>query len=53
MSNHPPENNDPTGLLSCLKAPARDTAPNHRAVAIIGAIAFAAAISFWIYHFSS
>ena len=52
MSN--PERDDPSVTQpSPLKASSGDTAPNHTPIAIIGGVAFVAAICFWVYHFTS
>ena len=54
MSNSYPECTDPSVTQpSPLKVSGGDTAPNHTPIAIIGGVAFVAAISFWVYHFSS
>jgi hypothetical protein len=54
MSNKYPEGDDPSLTPpNPLKVSGRETAPNHTPIAIIGGVALAAVISFWIYHFST
>ena len=54
MPNQYPAGGDPSATTSGpLKVSGHDTAPNHTPVAIIGAVAFAAVILFWVYHFST
>ncbi len=54
MSNQYPERDDLSVTPpNPLKASGGDTAPNHIPIAIIGGVALAAVISFWVYHFST
>jgi len=54
MSIKYPEQDDPSVTPPSLpKVSGGDTAPNHTPIAIVGGVALAAVISFWVYHFST
>ena len=52
MSDPNHTRNDPSVALSPVKV-SGDTPPNHIPIAIVGGVAFAAAVCFWAYHFST